>query len=126
MNKEQKNILVIDDAVSIRKFIKVMLEEANYKVYEAGDGEEGIELFRSLGNIDLVITDVYMPKKTGIEVILELERDYKDTKIIVLSDGGEYKFNNQLNLCESLGAICFMKKELVKEALVELVNRVLR
>ncbi|MBZ9634779.1 response regulator [Clostridium sp. FP1] len=125
MNKESKNILIIDDSISIRNFIRSILEQAGYRVYEACDGEEGIELFKSMGNVDLVITDVYMPKKTGIDVIIELGKDYKDTKIIVLSDGGKYNFSDELGLCESFGAICFMKKELVKDCLVELVNRVL-
>ncbi|MCB2298518.1 response regulator [Clostridium tagluense] len=126
MNKESKNILIIDDSISIRNFIRGILEQSGYKIYEACDGEEGIELFKSMGNIDLVITDVYMPKKTGIEVVIELGKEYKNTKMIVLSDGGKYNFIDELGLCEAFGAICFMKKEFVKDSLVELVNRVLR
>ncbi|WP_027624294.1 response regulator [Clostridium lundense] len=125
MNEEQKNILIIDDSISIRKFIRVLLEDENYKVYEASNGEEGIELFKKNGNIDLVITDVYMPKKTGIEVLIELEKEYKDTKIIVLSDGGKDNFSDELGICEDLGAIRFMKKDYVKDKLVCLVNKIL-
>lgn len=124
MNGEQKNILVIDDSASIRSFIRMILEESNYKVYEACNGEEGIDVFKKSGNIDLIITDIYMPKKTGIEVIMELEKEYKDTKIIVLSDGGKYNFSNESGICEAFGATYFIKKDLIKERLVELVNEI--
>lgn len=125
MNGEQKNILIIDDSVSIRKFIRILLEDANYKVYEASNGEEGIDLFEKNGNINLVITDIYMPKKTGIEVLIELEKGYKNTKIIVLSDGGKDNFSDELGICEDLGATRFMKKDYIKDKLVYLVNELL-
>ncbi len=89
MSSSQKNILVIDDSAIIRSFVRNILEDANYKVYEACDGEEGIELYKKCGNIDLVMTDIYMPKKSGLEVVVELQKKYKGTKIIVFSDGGE-------------------------------------
>lgn len=120
----QKNILVIDDSVSVRKFIREILEEAGYKVYEAGDGEEGIEVFKSNGNIDLIITDIYMPKKSGLEVVIELKKEYKDLKIIVLSDGGKQNFSNELGICEALGATYFFKKDWVKDELIQLVSRI--
>ncbi|MBP2033676.1 two-component system chemotaxis response regulator CheY [Clostridium algifaecis] len=116
----QKNILVIDDSVSVRKFIREILEEAGYKVYEAGDGEEGIEVFKSNGNIDLIITDIYMPKKSGLEVVIELKKEYKDLKIIVLSDGGKQNFSNELGICEALGATYFFKKDWVKDELIQI------
>ncbi|KAJ48893.1 response regulator [Clostridium tetanomorphum DSM 665] len=103
----------------------MLLEESNYKVYEASNGEEGIEVFKKNSNIDLIITDIYMPKKTGIEVLIELEKGYKGIKIIVLSDGGKENFNNELGICESLGAMYFMKKDDVKQKLLPLINEVL-
>lgn len=125
MNTKQKNILIIDDSASIRNFLKIMLEEANYNVYQAFDGEAGIEEYKKTGNIDLVITDIYMPKKSGVEVLVELRKEYKDIKIIILSDGGKDNFSNNLEVCEALGAAHFMKKDLIKEGLIELVNKTL-
>lgn len=124
MKTKQKNILVIDDSVSVRHFIRGLLEEENYNVYEACDGAEGIEVYKKNGNIDLVITDIYMPKKSGLEVVIELEKDYKNVKIIVLSDGGKQNFSNELGVCEALGATYFLKKDWVKDELVKLVNRI--
>lgn len=124
MNDGQKNILVVDDSATIRNFIRLILEEADYKVYEASDGEEGIEVYKKSGNIDLIITDIFMPKKSGLELVIELKRDYEDAKIIVLSDGGEKHFSNELGICETLGATYFIKKDSIKGELVKLVNKV--
>ncbi|MCY6484159.1 response regulator [Clostridium aestuarii] len=124
MNTEEKYILVIDDSASIRKFIRIILEEANYKIYEACDGEEGINVYKESDNIDLVITDVYMPKKSGLQVVIELGRLNKDIKTIVLSDGGEKNFSNELEVCEALGATYFIKKDFVKDKLIKLVNEI--
>ncbi|BCZ47162.1 two-component system response regulator [Clostridium gelidum] len=124
MNEGKKNILVTDDSASIRSFIRGLLEEANYNVVEACDGEEGIEAYKKLGNIDLVITDVYMPQKTGLELVVELRKENEDLRIIVLSDGGKNNFSNELGVCEALGATYFMKKDLIKEELINLVDKV--
>lgn len=118
MGENERNILLIDDSTSIRKFIRGLLEEENYNVYEAADGEEGIQAFEKLGNIDLVITDVYMPKKSGLEFVVELRECNQDIKVIVLSDGGQYHFSNELGVVEALGATTFLKKDLVKDELI--------
>lgn len=123
--EEKKSILLIDDSTSIRKFIRGMLEEANYKVYESYDGEEGIETYRKIGNIDLIITDVYMPKKSGLELVVELREENKDIKIIVISNGGKTNFSNELDICEALGAISFLKKDFIKDKLIDLVNEII-
>ena len=117
----KKSILVIDDSASIRLFIRGLLEEANYNVCEASDGVEGLDRYRS-EDVDLIITDVYMPRKTGLEFVVDLRKENKEIKVIVLSDGGETNFSNDLGIVEALGATCFIKKDLIKEKLLEVVN----
>ena len=107
MDEGKKNILVIDDSATIRNFIRLMLEEANYKVWEACDGQEGSEAYKKYDDIDLVITDIYMPRKSGLEVVVELTKEYKDIKVIVLSDGGKDHFSNELGVCEALELLTF-------------------
>lgn len=124
MNENKKNILVVEDNVSIRNFIKVILEAANYNVFEASNGEEGIEVYKKLGNIDLIITDIYMPQKSGLELVVELREEYKNINIIVISDGGENKFSNELGVCEALGATYFMNKDSIIDELIKLVNKI--
>jgi two-component system chemotaxis response regulator CheY len=121
----KKKVLVTDDSASIRKFIRGLLEEANYYVVEAGDGEEGIKVFKNEGNIDLIVTDIYMPIKSGLELVVDLKEEYKNLKVIVLSDGGTYNFSNEFGVVEALGATHFMKKDLIKDELVDLVNKVM-
>jgi two-component system, chemotaxis family, chemotaxis protein CheY len=124
MESGKKNILVTDDSASIRSFIRGLLEEANYNVVEASDGNQGIEVYKKAGNIDLIITDIYMPVKSGLELVVELKEDDKNLKVIVLSDGGKNNFSNELGVVEALGATYFMKKDLIKDELIHLVKKV--
>ena len=81
-----KRILVIEDDVDFRTMLKLKLEHRGYEVVEAQDGKEGIQLYRQAPT-DLIITDIIMPEKEGIETIIELKRDYPDVKIIAISGG---------------------------------------
>ena len=65
-----------------------------------------------------------MPNKSGLELAVELKKMKKDLKIIVLTDGGKNNFSNELGVCEALGATYFMKKDLIKDELVKLVDKV--
>jgi two-component system, chemotaxis family, chemotaxis protein CheY len=125
MNENQKNVLVVDDVASIRTFLRIILEDAKYNVFEASNGEEGIEEYKKSGNIDLIITDIYMPVKSGLELVVELKKDDESIRTIVLSDGGKNNFSNELGVVEALGATHFMKKDLIKDELVYLVDKVL-
>src|ERR1700746_3994624 len=80
-------ILIIDDEELFRAILSRMLKRAGYAVLDAPDGATGIALYRA-NQIDLVITDLWMPGKTGIEVITELRRDNPDIKVIAISGGG--------------------------------------
>ena len=70
-----RHILVIDDEASVRALVRQVLEEEGYLVNEAADGEEGLAQLQSTP-IDLVITDIFMPHKEGIETIRELRRQF--------------------------------------------------
>lgn len=124
MNEKQKNILVAEDNPSTRKLIKLLLEKAGYNVSEASNGAEAIDLYNEVGDIDLVITDIYMPQKTGLELVVELREENKDISTIIFSDGGENNFSNELGVCEALGATYFMKKEMIMDELVKLIDKI--
>jgi CheY-like chemotaxis protein len=100
-----KRILVIDDEPEIRELIKAKLESGGYVVELATDGVEGVKLFYK-NPADLIITDIIMPGKEGIEVIQELLSDYSAVKIIAISGGGQHTSKQFcLNLAEKLGAV---------------------
>jgi DNA-binding response OmpR family regulator len=79
-------ILIIDDDDDLRLILRKVLERHGYVVEEAPDGVEGVSAFRTRG-ADLVITDLIMPEKEGIETILEL-RDV-DPSVPILAISGE-------------------------------------
>ena len=65
-----------------------------------------------------------MPQKSGLELVVELREENKNIDIIVISDGGENKFSNELGVCEALGATYFMNKDSIIDELIKLVNKI--
>lgn len=84
----QKTILIIDDEFSVRDSLTSFFEDENYVVFTAGDGERGLDIFFN-ENIDIVITDLKMPKKNGIEVMNAIHEYKPDTPMIVVSGAGK-------------------------------------
>jgi len=94
-------ILIIDDEEIIRALLRSALEAAGYEVTEAANGREGLELFRHR-SIDLVITDIVMPELNGLDMLLELTREFLQAKVIAISGAGGEK--NVLDVARLLGA----------------------
>lgn len=117
-------ILVIDDDSKIRLSIRLMLEPEGHTVTEAGDGKVGIELFKKNG-ADLIITDIIMPEKEGLETITELRKQYPDIKIIAISGGGRVQPEDYLGVARGFGAILTLAKPFGRKELLDAVNAVL-
>jgi DNA-binding NtrC family response regulator len=94
-------ILIIDDDDLIRVLLRSALEEAGYEVTEAANGRQGLELYRHRP-MDLVITDIIMPEMNGLDMLLELTREFLHAKVIAISGAGEEK--NALDVAKLLGA----------------------
>ncbi len=119
-----QKILVIEDDSAVRLSLQMMLEDGGYKVKVAENGEVGIDLFRE-DPTDLVITDLFMPQKEGIETIAELRRDYPGVKIIAISGGGQHIPGGFLVFARKLGAIHTFQKPIDNNELLEVVKSVL-
>lgn len=118
-------ILIIEDEEDIRSLYKRLLHQAGHDVIEAADGDEGISLYRS-ELPDLIITDIIMPGKEGIETIMELRRDFPEVKIIAISGGGQVLPGSVcLQLAEKLGAAKTLAKPFSKQELLEAVGEIL-
>lgn len=118
-------ILILEDDRSLRKAIRGILESAGHEVLEAEDGEAGLRLFRETP-ADLVITDLIMPKKEGIETILELRDKYSDSlKIIAMSGGGLGDPEKYLRTAKTLGADLALVKPISRKVLLDAVDDVL-
>jgi DNA-binding response OmpR family regulator len=80
-------ILVIDDELPLRQVLRSILERAGHTVFDAPDGRKGLALWRDKP-VDVVMTDIFMPEKDGIEVIMEMKKSAAKPKIIAMSGGG--------------------------------------
>lgn len=119
------SILIIDDEPGIREMLYDILESEGYEVMEAPNGKAGIKLQNEL-NFDLVITDLIMPEKEGIETIIELKRDFPNVKIIAISGGGRVDPDNYLFTAQHLGADKTFAKPIDIEELLETIERLLK
>ncbi|HEU5321813.1 MAG TPA: response regulator [Methylomirabilota bacterium] len=117
-------ILVIDDEGEIRAILQDTLEAAGYEVRVAGDGNEGLAIQQEWA-ADLVITDIFMPDKEGIETIIELQERYPGTRIIAMSGGGALRTLDYLSSAEHFGAIRTISKPFDCEALIATVRDIL-
>jgi len=113
-------ILVVDDEPAILLMLKKMLEKADHEVDTASDGNEGIILFEK-NKHDLLITDIIMPEKEGMETIIELHKKYPDLKIIAISGGGRISPDGYLPGARLLGANMVFQKPLVQKEFLEAV-----
>ena len=86
MSGASKSILAVDDSASMRQMVRYTLEGAGYEVVQAADGVEALDLAKTRG-VDLVLTDVNMPRMDGITLVKELRGldSYKFTPMLVLT-----------------------------------------
>lgn len=115
-------ILIIDDDKQFRKMLCQTLKKAGHTVAEAGDGSEGIRSFQS-DPAELVITDIVMPDKEGIETIMEIRQMTPTPKIIAVSGGGRIGSASYLDLARKLGAVETFSKPIDRKEIVNTIAR---
>lgn len=113
-----RSVLIIDDEAPIRKVLRKALEMEGYKVMDAADGSEGIDLYRKHPT-DLVLTDILMPEKEGLETIMAFRRDFPEVTIFAMSGGGLINSDSCLGMAKSFGAARVYTKPLKIEGLLE-------
>ena len=113
-------ILIIEDEDPIRMSLQRLLEHAGYEVDVASDGEEGIGRHRRQP-ADLIITDLLMPEKEGLETIQEFRRNFPQVKIIAISGAG-FKY---LPMASEFGASRTFSKPLEYDELLEAIEELL-
>jgi two-component system chemotaxis response regulator CheY len=80
-------ILLVDDDPDIRSLTRTFLEHEGYSVFSSGDAERAAQIFRSVPQIDLLVTDLYMPGRSGVELARELKGIRKDLPVLLISGG---------------------------------------
>ena len=118
-------VLIIDDEPQIREMLKLMLERDGYEVAEAPDGMEGLKIHRQTP-ADLIITDLIMPNKDGIGMIIDLKKEFPRVRIIAMSGGGLNKPDGYLKGARKLGAACTLTKPIDRAELLKAVKEVLQ
>ncbi|HEY4365746.1 MAG TPA: response regulator [Steroidobacteraceae bacterium] len=117
-------ILVADDDDPLRQATRDILEEEGYEVTVARDGDELLRTYLSQP-FDLVLCDLFMPGKDGLQVIAELRKAFPQTKIVAMSGGAYNGTLDLLHTAQLLGAKEVLAKPFGSSKLVEVVRRVL-
>ena len=112
-------ILLVDDSISVRKFVGHMLERAGFRVVTANDGAEALQHLTE-NRVHLVITDLEMPRVNGYELIEDLRRrpSTRDLPVVVLTTRAGEK---HLSLAQRLGVRHYVSKPVDEQAFVRLV-----
>lgn len=117
-------ILVVDDHKELRAVMGRALTEAGYEVVEAGDGDAALAAFRARPP-GLVITDIVMPEKTGIEIIATMKRERPEVKVLAISGGGRIHVMDFLSIARKAGADATLEKPFRKNDLLARVAELL-
>ena len=114
-------VLVIDDSSVIVDYIKGNLEEAGYEVRTANNGRSGIEMIDRY-DLDLVITDIIMPERDGVEVMMHIKRLHPELRTIVMTSGGAIPAKDHLSMASMLGADFVIEKPVNQHKLLSTIS----
>ncbi len=117
-------ILLLDDDEMLRGLLAEILQEEGHTVIQSENGFAAFDA-TSMGKIDLMITDLYMPRVDGLEAILNARKDRPDVPIIAMSAGGTYVKTDFLTETKKLGVREVLHKPFHPKAFRETVRKVL-
>lgn len=120
-----KHIIVIDDDKDVRNTICENLIDCGYNVLPADNGDVGLYYLKSGVPADLVITDIIMPVKEGLETIIEIRARYPKIKLLTISGGGRDKMGNFLSYAEKLGSDAVLAKPINMDELEATIRRLI-
>lgn len=115
------SILVIDDEDSLRDALRRNLQKSGYHVIEANEGKQGLQQLAN-SPVDLVLIDIFMPGKEGLETIRELRRSYPNIPVIAMSGGGSKGMADVLRVATLLGARRTLLKPFTGQELLDAVR----
>ena len=117
-------IMVVEDDKAVRELLREILKRAGHEVIAAGNGKEAIALYQDTP-ADLIITNILMPEKEGLETIQEMRRDDPDIKIIAISGGGQIGPADYLEIARRFGAMRTFSKPFDRKELLAAVDELL-
>jgi CheY-like chemotaxis protein len=117
-------ILVVDDEPEVLLLLTDILESVGHEVIRATNGEEGLREFQK-GNVDLIVTDIIMPDKEGLESIMDYKQLNPEVKIIAISGGARIGPHTYLKMAEKFGAKRVFSKPFRNKELLDAVEELL-
>lgn len=117
-------VLIIEDDEEVRDLLENLLSREGYDVGTAANGKLGVEAFLDRP-FDLVITDIIMPEKDGIEALMDLRRGRPELKLIAISGGGRAEPESYLHSAQLLGANRTLRKPFANEAILAAVKELI-
>lgn len=123
MSTHAKRILVIDDDIDFREYVVDVLLSRGFNVLKAINGREGVDLLKT-EKVDLLLTDMIMPEREGVETIMEVRLAHPDIKIIAMS--GAMRRETYLQLADGLGADATIVKPFRKQELFDSIEQVFK
>ena len=129
MDNSQKKILVAEDEEMLRDMLVMILEDEDYQVDSASNGEDACKLLQK-NSYDVLLTDLFMPKKNGIDLIIKCHEHFPEMKTLLLSGGGkelvaEHGSDKVEFLGEEVNTDMFFKKPYDLAELLSVVDRLL-
>lgn len=118
-------ILLVEDDELVRDMLAQVLKRASHEVETAANGDEATEVLKKM-EPDIMVTDIIMPKKSGITLISEVRDKHPKMEIIAISGGGRLDPTGYLDLSESLGAAVSFEKPIDKAALLMAIDLLLQ
>jgi len=125
MENIMATILLVEDDDLVRDMLAQTLQRASHQVIVAIHGEEAADILKT-AQPDIMITDIIMPKKSGITLISEVKNKHPDMEIIAISGGGRLDPTGYLDLSESIGATVSFEKPIDKLALLMAIDLLLQ
>ena len=123
-SKPIRRVLVVDDNEDMLASMKILLVRAGYEVEVASNGARAVRLQRERP-AHVLITDIFMPDKNGIELIHQFKEEFPEVRIIAMSGGGELVKRDYLGRSGLFGADSILRKPFDPEALRQALHRVL-
>jgi CheY-like chemotaxis protein len=121
--EKKAKVLVVDDNVELLKMLSKLVSKAGHEAHLAGDGNEALKLAQE-HDFDLIITDLIMPGKEGVETILTFKKLHPRTKIVAMSGGGRYASGpDYLDIAENLGVASTLVKPFSTLLFLQTVSR---
>lgn len=124
MQQPQPRVLLVDDDDAIREMLELVLQRRGLHVVKAADGREALRLY-SEQEFDLIVTDLIMPNKEGIETILEVRAMKRPIRILAMSGGGRVDQSMHLHLAKSVGADRVISKPFLPKDFLQVIDELL-